>query len=812
MYLKKRSLRILIILLFLFSPFLNSAQTQSGISGIVFDSETSDQLSFATVSVLNSSDNSLVTGTITDSQGAFKINVAPGIYIVRVQFVAYETVEISSVKVEAGTTNLGRIELTESTEQLSEVVVQAERTQMELNLDKKVYNVGKDLSNLGGSASNILENLPSVTVDVDGAVQLRGSSNVRILIDGKPSGLVGLSGTDALRQIQANLIESIEIITNPSARYDAEGQAGIINIVLKKEERKGVNGSFQANTGYPHNHGVSANVNFRREKINFFTNYGFDYNRTPGLSSTQLAFNNPDSSFFTNQKGKRSRGGYTNSIRTGMDFYINKKTTLTASFLYRHSDELNNQDLNFEDLNSDRIPFNYILREDEEHEIDENLEYALNFSRSFDKKGQKFTFDLQYQNNEELEESDIVESQGESKSLLAPSILQRNRNEEGERRLMIQADYFHPFNEKGVFEIGYRSTFRDIKNKYLVEQADDNGFYMALDTFSTDFDYQENVHAGYVILSNNYDKFSWQMGLRTEVSDILANRKKEGIKRTYNYINFFPSAFLTYKVKNSSQLQLSYSRRINRPRFRELNPLSSFTNNRSFRVGNTNLQPEYTDSYEFGYLQNFEAATIYYGIYYRYTTQLIQRVSPPANSDGITFSIPENLGNSKSFGIELNTAKDFTEWYRINGNFNFYRQEINGVAFGENLAAETITYSLRLSNNFKVSDLFNAQLNVSYRAPQNRSQGRSKSVTSVDFGITRDFWNENGTLALSVRDVFNSRKYRYATETSNFVSNRVYQSRVGPLANLSLTYRLNQKKERSSRKSSEEDFNGDGGF
>ena len=790
----------LLVTLFIYSLGLFSQDIT--ISGKIIDNASSDPLEYATVSVLNENDSSLATGGITDGDGKFKVKTKPGNYFLRIQFVTYQTREIGGID-GSSNINLGEIKLSAGETELDEIVVQGERTQMELRLDKKVYNVGKDLSNLGGSASDLLGNLPSVSVDVDGNVELRGSSNVKVLIDGKPSGLVGLSSTDALRQLQGNLIETVEIITNPSARYDAEGMAGIINIILKKDSKKGVNGSFQVNTGWPHNHGASINMNLRRKWINFFVNYGIDYRRSPGAGETYRTFLNPADNngiASSNQFLDRARGGLSNNVRFGADFFLSEKSSITTSFLYRYSDELNESDLSFEDYDTQEALVEYTLREDAETEGDENLEYAINYTRKFERKGHQLTADIQYQNNYELEESDITQSSGGTFETISEDFLQTVKNNEGEDRLMLQSDYIHPFSEKGKFELGYRSTIRNVKNDYQVRQTNESGEFVDQEQFSTDFNYNEQVHAGYAIVSNEYEKVSWQLGLRSEMTDISSELEGND-DLDWRYINFFPSAFLTYKLKLESQLQLSYSRRIDRPRFRELSPMTTFTDNRRFRVGNPELQPEFTDSYEFGLLQNLNNSSIYYGIYYRRTTDLIQRVTTQDEMDPrVTYRKPYNAGISNAVGVEVNASKDFGEWYRLSGNVNFYRVESEGtVGDTLELSAETVALSTRLSNNFKFSDLFTAQLNVWYHAPEQWPQGKRLSFASVDLGISRDIWNKNGTISLNVRDLFNTSKYRYTTELEDLIEKTTFQWRKGPTFNLSLIYRLNQNKERSDR-------------
>ncbi|MBV6641408.1 MAG: TonB-dependent receptor [Cyclobacteriaceae bacterium] len=771
------------------------------ITGKVTDKATGNPLEFANVAIFQEQDSSLVTGGITEADGSFRIEVSPGNYYVRIQFVTYGARILSGIEINKSNPvqDFGEIILVPQDAELEEVVVQAERTQMQLQLDKKVYNVGKDLSNLGGSASDLLANLPSVSVDVEGNVELRGSTSVKVLIDGKPSGLVGLSSTDALRQMQGNMIETVEIITNPSARYDAEGMAGIINIILKKDQKKGVNGSFQINTGWPHNHGASVNMNLRRNWVNFFINYGIDYRKAPGTGETLQRFPEAEADEVarTDQYTDRVRGGISNSVRFGSDFFLNDKTSITTAFLYRYSDELNESAISFEDFNLDDDLLDYTLREDDEEEGDENLEYSVNFSRTFSSKDHKLTADFQYQSNNEIEQSNILQSNGATRATMVEELQQKVRNDEGENRLMLQSDYIHPFGEKGKFELGYRSTIRNVKNNYTVDEADETGAYMPVDTFTIAFDYNERVHAFYGIISDELEKISWQVGLRSETTNISSELEEQNRNLNWNYTNLFPSAFFTYKLLSGNQVQLSYSRRIERPRFRELSPMTSFSNNRRFRVGNPNLQPEFTDSYELGFLQNMSNSSIYYGVYYRYTDQLIQRVTLPPNELLQTVTIPYNAGISRAVGVEVNVSQDFTEWYRLSGNVNFYRQESNGV-LGDTLRldAKAVTLSSRINNNFTLSDRLTAQMNFWYRAPEQRAQGRRLSMSSLDLGLSYDVFNNNGTISLNVRDLFNTRKYRYTTELATLVEDNVWQWRKGPTFNLAFVYRLNQKKQR----------------
>ncbi len=790
---------ILYILFFVFS--LHALAQKNALSGQLLDAESKEPVEFATISIF--SGDQLITGGLSDANGNFSIPVDAGTYTVRIEFVAYAARELTNVVV-SGNTNLGNIALNVDTQELDELVVEGERTQMELQLDKKVFNIGKDLSNLGGSATDILDNLPSVQVDVEGNVSLRGSDNVRILIDGKPSGLVGLSSNDALRQLNGNLIERVEVITNPSARYDAEGLAGIINIVLRKDSRQGVNGSFQLNTGIPDNHGGSVNMNFKRKWVNFFTNLGMNYRRNPGSGGSYQEFGRPTIEQITERDRTHDRGGLNYSGRFGADFYINDKTTITTSLLYRYSDELNKYRITYRDFfpPTGTDPDSLTIRKEDEVEADENLEYAVNFTRNFVGKGHKLTFDVQYQNNNEVEDGDQVETSGAFGDAQEEVINQRSLNDELEERWLIQGDYIRPLSTNAKFETGFRITDRLVGNDYIVENEIAPEVFVVDSGFTNEFEYREIVYAGYAILSNKWGDLSWQIGTRWELTDLNTVLKNTDERSEQYYNNFFPSAFLTYNLDQQNSIQLSYSRRVRRPGGRFLNPFLSITDSRNFWAGNPGLQPVFTDSYELGHLYNNNKTSIYSGLYHRHSDGVYQRIR--ITEGDVTVTRPFNLTREDAYGLEFNVALEPTKWYRVNGNVNIFRSVTSGgsVTFGNDSttfsSATANSLTTRLSNNFKFNKWFDAQINVNYRAPQNTVQGKSLSVTSVDIGITRDVLDGNGTIAFNISDLFNSRIWRSETFNEQSFQESEFQWRTRA-AQLSFTYRLNQRKERGRK-------------
>lgn len=786
------------------------AQNKVQITGTLIDEKTQAPLEYASVSLLNATDSSLVTGNVTDQQGGFIIAANPGNYILKMQFISYR-MQHRRINADADK-NLGTISLSPDVETLGEVVVSGQRAQMQLELDKRVFNVSEDLTNIGANASQILDNLPSIDVDVDGNVALRGSQNVRILINGRPSGLVGLSSTDALRQLQGNLIERIEVVTNPSARYEAEGSAGIINIILKQDRRSGFNGAFTVNTGYPHDHGISANGNYRHKWFNLFLNYGLNYDERPGSGNSFQRFNYSDTTYTTRRNRESLRSGISNTVRFGSEFYLNDKNTLTASFLTRLSDDDNNTDIIYHDIAENGNTVRLTQRSDNELEEDDSYEYELSYRRTYDKEGQELTADFQYRSNGETEESTIFEYDLLDENTITNR--QRTLNKQNNTNIRLQADYIHPLREGVKFETGYRGTIQDITSDYMVEEMK-NSSWESLPDFTNEFNYNEKVHAAYAIFENKMDNWGYQLGMRLEQTDIEIYQRETNERNNKSYLNAFPSAFLSYKISDENSVQASYSRRLSRPRFWYLNPFFTFSDSRNIRTGNMNLDPEYTDSYEIGFLNNRKQTSTYFGAFYRHTTGVIDRISFDEKVDTITytFSIPQNLSVENAYGIEMNFTFDPLNWLSINGNANFYRAITEGSYLPEgsineiNLDRDTYTASFRLNNKVQLGK-YNLQLSGWYRAPQETTQGSRKAMYSIDFGANRDVLKDNGTLTLSVRDLLNSRKYRGITETANRYEESVFQWRTRQV-NLSFTYRINQKKQRERSRDGGDSFGGD---
>ncbi len=820
----KRQLMIRLFTCLIFALLLNTnlAEAQRGgrgqgggppmimVKGKVVDGNVGSPLEFATLTFFSKRDSSIKGGGITDLDGAFNLETPPGTFV-KVEFIGFET-RTMDIPFERGKMeiDLGAIPLVADAAVLNEVEVVAEKSTMQISLDKKVFNVGKDLSSRGGSAEDILDNVPSVEVDVEGNVTLRGSSGVRIFIDGKPSGLVGNGNTNGLRAIPANLIEKVEVITNPSARYEAEGTAGIINIVLKKDRKKGINGSFDLTLGIPETYGAAINMNFRRNKFNFFLNYGLQYRTSFGGGFTDLTTFNGDTTYLSNQTRDFNRSGINNNIRFGADYYFSEKSTLTTGMTYRFGEDNNDNEVIYRDL-VNNTPLGITVRKDDEFEDESNLEYFVTHTQKFKGKGHELVTDIRFSDNTEVESSDFTETYFDAD--LNPTgianLLQRSRNDEGNQQLQIQVDYVKPLGGRDQkFETGIRSSLRDIRNDYLVEEFDDVN-WKSLEGLSNDFIYDENIHSLYAIYGNKVKKFSYQVGVRGELTDLYTELEQTNEVNDTMYAGLFPSVFLGYEAGGQNSFQISYSRRLRRPRFWDLNPFFTFSDARNFFSGNPNLGPENTDSYELSHIKYWGKASLTTSIYYRHSTDVIQRITF-VNPDGTSITQPQNLSTQDNFGLEFTYNIQPYKWWRLSGNFNFFRSITDGGNLGDSFEADTYSWFTRMTSRQTLWKDLDIQLRGNYRAPRETTQGRAKGIASLDIAMSKDLFKKNGTITFSVRDVFNSRKRAFITEGPNFFREGEFQWRART-AMLTLSYRLNQKKQRGGGRRGGGGYGGGGG-
>ncbi len=771
-----------------------------GITGKIIEEDGQTTLGFATIQLFRQGDSLALTTVHAAGDGSFRLE-APGAgsYFVQIDFIGYDSYTSAVIRLHTGSPyhSLGTVALKLSGKSLDEIIVQAEKSTMQLALDKRIFNVGQDLANAGGTGIDILSNIPSVAVDVEGNVSLRGSSSVRILIDGKPSGLVSIKGGAGLQQLQANMIERVEIITNPSARYEAEGMGGIINIVLKKERKEGFNGSFDVIAGYPENFGLAANVNYRKKNINFFVNYTASYRNAPGRNQLyQETYRNDSTFIFTKHMDSWLKGMY-NTARAGLDYFINDQNILTAAYTYRISKGKRFSDIRFRDYESSlKNMTSFSNRTQDETETEPNSEYALTYKRTFNQPGRELVADVRHLNNWEDSDQyfneDVYNPDGSPSGI--PHLLQRSVNFETEKQYLFQLDYIHPFGEKGKFETGLRTSFRNMTNDYSVTQRDEDDNWHALPGLTNDFLYKENIHAAYAIYANQFRKLTYQAGLRGELTDVTTTLKQTNEVNPRDYINLFPSAHLTYELPNDHALQLSYSKRVRRPQYNDLSPFMTFSDNRNYWSGNPDLDPEYTDAYELGHIKELYKATITSSVYYRYTTGKILSVRE-VFEDGTSFTRPENMATENAFGAELTGSWSVTQQWKMDGSVNFFRAMTDGRNVDETFESDTYSWFARLLSRVTVWKNTDVQLRGNYEAPQQLPQGRRKSLATLDISATRDIMKDKATLTLNIIDVFNSRKFRHVTEGANFYTTGISQGRLRQV-NLTFNYRLRQAKKK----------------
>ena len=782
------------------------------LKGRLIDNETGEGLSYATISI-NTVDSILVSGGISDDNGKFKIDIDPrkmfekirlerdkslrglGMSLrAEVTYIGYKTryIELPFTK-DKREIDLKNIELESDATSLNEVTVRAEKSSLELKLDKRVFNVGKDLSNKGGTAEEILENIPSIDLDIEGNVSLRGSQSVRILVDGKPASMMGLDGPNAFKQLQGSEIDKVEIITNPSSRYSAEGSSGILNIILKKERLKGLNGSINLNTGYPTQNGVSTNFNYRKSKFSVFASLSANQRETNGGGFSNSDFFLPDTTYSSyierdNLNNSLSFGG-----RAGFSFFPNRNNIFTFSVGSRFSDrnsEENNSYIDFDIAENEIARSNRI---ETSEDLSNNLSYSFSYTKNFKERGHNLKFDLSWSDNNSENNSNYNESR----------LIQRSFQEGSRYDQSIRVDYNHPFNEnKGKIELGYKRDYDRMSSIYYAEQLFDNVWQNIPP--SNEYNYYQDVNALYLQAGNKTGNLSYQLGIRFEDTDFYANMESDNKETSLRYSNWFPSAFITYELSKSSSFQLSYSKRLRRPRFWDLNPFWGLSDGRFNWEGNPFLEPELTDSYELGYLKEFKSGNIYIGTYYRHTEDEIERIFD-VNDAGYSVFKPINLGYTNAYGIEINGSIEFTKRFRTTGSFNFFNSETEGDYKNQNFYSRSYSWRTRLTNNIKMfDDKLEGQVTFDYRGPSDSPQGKNLSSYGIDLSLSKDiFKNKRGTISLTVRDLTKSRLRRYergGKAGDNYFTAGEFAWRRTQEFRLSLQYRINQNKRRGGQR------------
>lgn len=780
----------------------NSAQ-QYSITGIVLDAETKQPLEYATI-VCTPLNGKAITGGITDQNGKFDVQVAKGSYDISVEFISFKTKTFKNRDIKTDL-NLGTILLEINAESLNEVEIIAEKSTVEIRLDKKIYNVGKDMTVKGGTASDVLDNVPSVSVDVEGNVSLRGSENVRILVNGKPSGLVGLSGTDALRQLPADAIEKVEVITSPSARYDAEGTAGILNIILRKGKALGFNSSFTATAGNPDYFGASANLNYRTNKVNYFTNIGYNYNNSPGKSKSDVTYLNPinDAAKYISENTKYTRENNRFNSQFGVEYYINDKTSLTGTVLYRTSDGDDTSTNTRQEFNASKSLLAKNYRLEDETEKDKTLEYTLNLTKDFKKEGHKLTVDFRYGKSNEDNKSNIFEE--DDLGIVDENTLERSFTDETSEDVLLKADYVLPINENTQFEFGVNADLNNQTTDYLLEEFENNQ-YVNNTNFSNTLDFQQNVYSVYSQYGQKINKFSYLFGLRLENTDRTIKLIQTNEDFSENFTELFPTVNLGLEFSESENITLGYSRRLSRPRSFYLNPFETRTSKTYIRSGNIYLDPTYTNSFDFGYLKRWDKITLNSSIYYQHTINNIEWVESETLRDIdnvetlVILRSPINLSSQDRYGFEFTTNYTPLKWWKLTNSFNFFKSSTEGNYNNVSYDKEDTNWFTRLESRITLPGKIDWQTSGMYMGPSEGAFSKRDGIFSVNLAFSKDILNENGTLSLNVSDLLNSRKRTSSSYTDNTISKSEFQWRSRQIL-LNFTYRFNQNKKRDRSRS-----------
>lgn len=829
-------MRIIWLLILCSAPLLTIGQRPQSIeiTGTVLDDITGEPLEYATLILQSVRNPDRVTGGITDANGKFSVNTLPGGYNVRVEYISYK-IFTADAQVFRASTDLGVIRLELDVEQLEAVEVTAERTTVELRLDKKVYNVGSDLTVRGGSVTDVLDNVPSVTVDVEGNISLRGNESVRILINGKPSALSGLN-PETLQQLPAEAIERVEVITNPSARYDAEGTAGILNIILKQSKTAGINGSLNLFAGQPDNYGGAISLNMRREKFNIFTNTTYRYRDAPGNALFEQENFDSDGNTVSFQDEirayQRQSAGWNTNI--GFEYFIGPKTSITNSLVIGNSDGEDTVDINFFNFDAAGQPTISRDRFTRETEDEERVQYAVNFKHDFNDDGHELAIDYQFSTQSEIEDALIQETVLNDNSLLP---LEQTINDESQERQLIQMDYVYPFGEKkqAQLELGYRGTFNRFITDFTFGILDEDVLQADPD-FSNKLDYKEYVNAAYVQLGSKFGKFNVLGGLRMEASDIGINLITTNDKTDKDYIDWFPSIFFGYEFSEKEQFTISYSRRLRRPRSRFINPFPSRSSNTNLFQGNPDLDPTYTNAFDVGYLKRWEKFTFTTSAYlnrssgvFQFITQetgdFVEITNPDDTMNPVLVPVqrrtPINLSTDTRLGWEATSTWNPKRNWRITWNINLFNQQLRGdftyvdfqnQTITQNFDADNFTWFSRFSAKIPLPGAIDFQSNLFYRGPTQNAQSQNKGILSTNLAFSKDIIKDKATFSLNVSDLFNTRKRRSETRTENVLTYSEFQWRERQIT-ASILFRFNQQKnqrERRTRGNGGDDFEFEG--
>ncbi len=740
--------RVFFTLIFLLLTVSVVAQSKLSITGQLISSRTKEPISFATVTVNSTSTKKVITGAQTQNDGSFTLSTDSTNIYLSISNIGFESKTIRNLNVSNNNIDLGKIILKENSQWMEEVQIVEEKSTIEFKLDKRVFNVGSDLSSTGMGALDLLNNVPSVNVDIEGQISLRGNAGVQILINGKPSVLAD-EGSNALGTLTADMIESVEVITNPSAKYEAEGSSGIINIILKKEEKKGVNGSVSVNTGVPNNHSIGISLNKRTENFNFFTQLGAGYRTRP--SYDRNTNRNYTSNTIIESDGEDFRNENFYNVILGTDYYINDLNVITLSGNFAYEIEDQPSEYRFNIYNNDQLVQQYSrigATEANNPKYQYDLQYRKQFRNNEDHNllmsvtGHFFGKDQSSEFTNEVSLGNNINSG------------QRNNTDYYQADYNFKLDYTNPITEEVTIELGSLYEINDVGNDFSVYNLN-NDEWILQSNLTNNFKYNQKVLGVYGTASYEGKKWGVKAGLRAENTDLTTLLVNTNDENKYNYTNLFPSVHTSYKINERFSMQLGYSRRISRPRLWDLNPFFSIQNTYSIRKGNPDLLPEFADSYELTGIFIFDKFSFNSSIYHLYTTDIQERVS--YFQDNVNIVTPENIGTRRQTGVELNGKYTPAKWLTINGDLNYGYFIREGSFNNQVFDFQGDQTTGKLSGKVKLPWGIETELSGNYRSRYKTVQGTSSGFIFADIGIRKKLWKGKGIVNLSVRDIFASR-------------------------------------------------------
>lgn len=762
----------------------NFANIKATIKGIIKDTITNQPLEYANVILTSQRTKKIVGGNISNSNGEFIISDAPlGRHLLEVKFIGYnkyvKEIQITPQKTEL---DLGEIYLIPADKKLSEVLVTGKKEMMEFKLDKRVFNLDETTQNSGGNAADVLQNVPSVSVDIDGNVSLRGNSNVTILIDNRPVSLMGLSNADAMQQLPASVIERIEIVTNPSAKYDPDGTTGIINIITKKDNVQNYSALINLNVGNNSRYNGSLNYNYRYNSWNFFTSYNFRIMNMNFNNKSERTNFFPDTSLF-NQYGDAKRKMNNHNIRLGTEYNFSNDHSLLLSLSYN----IFNREMNSKTsvLNT-KMPIEDYSSFSHNENKNNGFNINLNHRIKTNKDGANLITNINLSNFEE---------DGNSNTILN-GIFQNNKfqgytdGKTNVKNYTLQSDYTHPIDDFTQFETGFKIQQNNRSNDNLIARLSYSNKY-------NNFDFIEDFYSVYATYGSRFDNFKFQLGLRYEIAKIDFNQKTQSMKVKREYKNFFPTIHLSYDITTTNLIQLSYSRRLSRPNDRQLNPYIDSTDYPIINTGNPNILPEYYNSYELLHSIILGPSSINTSIFYRNTDDNVENLRY-YYPDGSIVNMPKNLSKQESYGFEIVTQNNFMGFIRANLSYSYYKFVIRGgyldnLGNYQNLSTNSFNWNVKLNSTITIQKGFDIMFNISYNSPRTMAQGKSSAFIHNDLSMRKNLIGDNLILTFRTFDPFKLMKFENTINTPYYTS---FSSRTRTTTAffIGLSYKINDFK------------------